>query len=211
MCLHFAIPEDLTIWVSVSSPWLDKTLQMHLGSCCEPPPSSHGLCGKCLEVSDSISSQGLGSVFWVLLFRSSSHMHRGRSVRRASAFRSKRNIQSRKSCCSGNPRENLGFEVLHWRWLIPCTWSSPRFLMSFLDLSLEVTGLFVITLVLSGPISILYLMVVVSRRSTRTSASSSPSAFTTMSSAKRKFVINRPPMLTHGHPMPRTWFSLRRC
>ena len=38
-------------------------------------------------------------------------------------------------------------------------------------------GLFVITLVLSGPISILYLVVVVSRRSTRTQASSSASAF----------------------------------
>ena len=37
---------------------------------------------------------------------------------------------------------------------------------------------------------------VVSRRSTRTPASSSSSAFTTMSSAKRKLVISRPPMLT---------------
>ena len=39
-------------------------------------------------------------------------------------------------------------------------------------------------------------MVVVSRRSTRTPASSSSSAFTTMSSAKRKLVISRPTMLT---------------
>ena len=39
-------------------------------------------------------------------------------------------------------------------------------------------------------------MVVVSRRSTRTPASSSTSAFTTISSAKRKLVISRPPMLT---------------
>ena len=54
--------------------------------------------------------------------------------------------------------------------------------------------LFVITFVLSGPISILYLVVVVSRRSIRTPASSSSSAFTT-SSAKRKMVISRPPML----------------
>ena len=38
-------------------------------------------------------------------------------------------------------------------------------------------------------------MVVVSRRSTRTTASSS-SAFTTMSSAERKLVISRRPMLT---------------
>ena len=57
-------------------------------------------------------------------------------------------------------------------------------------------GLFVITFVLSGPISILYLVVVLSRRSTRAPASSSSSAFTLMSSAKRKLVISRPPLLT---------------
>ena len=57
-------------------------------------------------------------------------------------------------------------------------------------------GLFVITFVLSGPISILYLVVVLSRRSTRTPASSSSSAFTTMSSAKRKLVMSRPRMVT---------------
>ena len=39
-------------------------------------------------------------------------------------------------------------------------------------------------------------MVVVSRRSTRTPASYSSSAFTTMSSAKRKLVISRHTMLT---------------
>ena len=39
-------------------------------------------------------------------------------------------------------------------------------------------------------------MVVVSRRSTRAPASSSSSAFMTMSSAKRKLVISRPTMLT---------------
>ena len=55
--------------------------------------------------------------------------------------------------------------------------------------------LFVITFVLSGPISILYPVVVLSRRSIRTPASSF-SAFTTMSSAKRKLVMSRPPMLT---------------
>ena len=47
---------------------------------------------------------------------------------------------------------------------------------------------------LSSQISTLYLVVVLSRRSTRTSASSYSSAFTTMSSAKRKLVIRRPPM-----------------
>ena len=57
-------------------------------------------------------------------------------------------------------------------------------------------GLFVITFVLSGPIFILYLVVVLSRRSIRVPASSSSSAFTTMSSAKWKLVMSRPPMLT---------------
>ena len=50
-------------------------------------------------------------------------------------------------------------------------------------------GLFVITFVLSGPISILYLMVVLSRRPIRTPASSSSFAFMTVSSAKRKLVM----------------------
>ena len=57
-------------------------------------------------------------------------------------------------------------------------------------------GLFVITFVLCGPISILYLVVVLSRRSTRTPASSSSSALTTMPSAKRKLVMSCLPMLT---------------
>ena len=49
---------------------------------------------------------------------------------------------------------------------------------------------------MSGPISILYLMVVVSRRSTRMQAISSSSAFMTITSAKRKLIISRPPILT---------------
>ena len=74
--------------------------------------------------------------------------------------------------------------------------SSSSSLCPFILISLwKPFGLFVITFVLSGPISILYPVVVVSRRSTRTQASSSSSAFTTMSSAKRKLVISRPPML----------------
>ena len=83
--------------------------------------------------------------------------------------------------------------------------SAPRYLNFFTSSSLwpfilislwKPFELFVITFVLSGPISVLYLVVVVSRRSTRTPASSSSSAFTTMSTAKRKLVISRPPMLT---------------
>ena len=57
-------------------------------------------------------------------------------------------------------------------------------------------GFFVITFVLSRRISILYLVVVLSRRSIRAPPSSSSSAFTTMPSSKRNLVISRPPMLT---------------
>ena len=76
-----------TIWVSVSLPWLGDhhALQLHSGFCCEPPRSSHGLCRKCSEVSYSISSQGLGSFSRFLLPRSSSHRHKGRWIRWASA------------------------------------------------------------------------------------------------------------------------------
>ena len=72
-----------TIWVSVSLPWWEDhhVLQLHSGFCCEHPRSSHGLCRKCSEVSYSISSQELGSFSLLLLSRSSSHMHKGRSIR----------------------------------------------------------------------------------------------------------------------------------
>ena len=73
--------------------------------------------------------------------------------------------------------------------------SSSLWLFILISL-LKPFGLFVITFVLSGSISILYLVVVLSRRSTRMPASSSSSAFTTMSSAKRKLVMSRPPKLT---------------
>ena len=83
----------------------------------------------------------------------------------------------------------------------PLEMTAPRYLKFSTSSSLwpfilisfwEPFGLFV----LSGPISMFYLVVVVSRRSTRTPVSSSSSAFTTMSSAKRKLVISCPPMLT---------------
>ena len=75
--------------------------------------------------------------------------------------------------------------------------STSSSLWSFILISLwKPFRLFVITFVLSGPISILYLVVVLSRRSTRTPASSSSSAFTTMSSAKRKLIMSCLPMLT---------------
>ena len=71
-----------TIWVPVSSPWLDHhALKLHSGFCCEPPRSSHGICRKCSEVSCSIPSQGLGSFVRILLSRSRSHMHKGRWIR----------------------------------------------------------------------------------------------------------------------------------
>ena len=52
-----------------SLPWLGDhhALQCHSGFCCEPPCSSHDLCRKCSEVSDSMSFQGLGSFFRLLL------------------------------------------------------------------------------------------------------------------------------------------------
>ena len=73
-----------TIWVSISLPWLGDhhALQLHSGFCCEPPRLSHGLCS---EVSYSISSQGLGSFSRFLLWRPSSHRHKGRWIRWASA------------------------------------------------------------------------------------------------------------------------------
>ena len=56
--------------------------------------------------------------------------------------------------------------------------STSSSLWPFILISLwKLFGLFVITFVLSGPISILYLVVVLSRRSIRTPASSSSSAF----------------------------------
>ena len=72
------------IWVSVSSPWLGghyNVLRLHSGFCCESPRSSHGLCRKSSEVSYSISSEGLGSFFRVLLSKSSSHRHKGKFER----------------------------------------------------------------------------------------------------------------------------------
>ena len=85
-------PADLSspcprIWVPFSLPWLvdHHALQLHSGLCCEPPHSSHGLCRKYSELSNSISSQGLGSFSRFLPSRSSSHKHKGRSLRWASA------------------------------------------------------------------------------------------------------------------------------
>ena len=88
----------------------------------------------------------------------------------------------------------LGFDP-SLEMIAPRYLSSPLFLASdLLFWSLwKPFGLFVLTFVLSRSISILYLVVLVS---TRMRASSSFSAFTTMSSAKRKLVISRPPMLT---------------
>ena len=184
------------IWVSVSLPWLGK--------------SSHGLCRKCSEVSYSISSQGLGSFSRFLLSRSSSHRHKGRWIRWAFDrlnLRSKRDplvppyaLQSRKICCClGYPGEQIsGFDP-SLEMIAPrnVKYSTSSRLWPFILISLwKPLWLFVITFVLSGPISILTPVVVVSRRSTRTSASSTSSAFTIMSSAKRKLVISHPLMLS---------------
>ena len=127
------------------------------------------------------------------------------SVRISLTIERKRNVlvppydlQSRKSCCClGYPEKNSGFdpslEMIAPRYL---KFSTPSSLWPFILISLwKPFGLLVITFVFSGPISILYLVVVLSRRSIRMPASSSSSAFTTMSSAKRKLVMSRPPML----------------
>ena len=82
-------------------------------------------------------------------------------------------------------------------WLPQGTWGSPLLLASdLLSWSLFGSHLGYLSFVLSGTISILYLVVVLSRRSARTPASFSSSAFTTMSSTKRKLDISHPPMLT---------------
>ena len=79
----FAMPEYLEIWPYLLS-FRFFTMVMRSGSCCEPHHSPHGLCMKCSKVSDSISSQGHG-FFRVLLSRSSSHRHKERRIRWASA------------------------------------------------------------------------------------------------------------------------------
>ena len=85
--------------------------------------------------------------------------------------------------------------------------STSSSLLPFILISLwKPFGLFVITFVLSGLISILYLVMVLSRRSIRTPGSFSSSAFTTMSSAKWKLVrvVPRYWHYLHGHPKPHT-------
>ena len=184
--------------------WDHHALQLHSGFCCKPPRSSHGLCGKYSEVFyiASFSSQGLGSFSRVLLSRSSSHRYKGKWIRWASAskmFLSLHMIFSLERAAVWAILERiLGFdpslEMIAPRYLKFSTASS---LWPFILTSLwKPFGLFVLTFILSGPISILYLVMVVSRRSTRTPASSPSSTKFTMSSAKRKLVIRHPLMLT---------------
>ena len=68
-------------------------------------------------------------------------------------------------------------------------------------------ALFVISLVFSALISILYLVQVLSRLSTRASSSCSSSARASMSSANRRLVIFLPPMLIIDHVLlaHQTW------
>ena len=83
--------------------------------------------------------------------------------------------------------------------------STASILWSFILISLwKPFGLFVIIFVLSGPISILYLVMVVSRRSTRTPASSSSSAFTT-------FVICKAEVGDKSSPVADTTFMVIQC
>ena len=73
----------------------------------------------------------------------------------------------------------------------------PNFCLFFTFICLWMPlALFVISLVFSALISILYLVQVLSRLSTRASSSCSSSARASMSSANRRLVIFLPPMLT---------------
>ena len=74
-------------------------------------------------------------------------------------------------------------------------------------------ALFVISLVFSALISILYLVQVLSILSTRASSSCSSSARASMSSANRRLVIFLPPMLTSHHVLPghQTWSVREKC
>ena len=87
----FAMPEGLEKWpYHLSFRFFTMVRKssctpMHSGFCREPPRSSHDLCRKCLEVSYSISSQGLGYFSRFLLSRSSSHRHKGRWIKLVSA------------------------------------------------------------------------------------------------------------------------------
>ena len=121
----FVMPEDFEMWSYCLS--FRFFSMFRLRSSCTPIAFwfccnllDHGRCRKCLEASYSISSQGLGSFFRVLLSIASSHRHKGGWIRRASAFsylRSKRDVlvppydlQFRKSCCClGNHGKNIGF------------------------------------------------------------------------------------------------------
>ena len=87
------------------------------GYCCERPHTSHGLCRKCSEVSDSISSPGLGSFFRVLLQDSALTGAKECRMIKQINVRSKRDVlvppyelKNRRSCCFlGNLGKNLGF------------------------------------------------------------------------------------------------------
>ena len=70
-------------------------------------------------------------------------------------------------------------------------------------------ALFVISLVFSALISILYLVQVLSRLSTRASSSCSFFARASMSSPNRRLVTFLPPMLTYYHVLPRALDMIR--
>ena len=209
----FVMLEDLEMWpYHLSFRFFTMVRRSSCtGFCCESPRSSHGLCRICSEVSYSISSQGRWSFSRVLLSISSSPRHKGRWIRWASV-RISLILDASEMFLSLHMMFSLERAAVVWailerisdfdpslEMIVPryLKFSTASSLWPFTLISLwKPFGSFVITFVLSGPIFILYLVVFVSRRSTRTPASSSSSALTTMSSAKRKLVISWPPLLT---------------
>ena len=128
-----------------------------------------------VQIFYSILSQGLGSFSRFLLSRFSSHRHKGKWIRWESASASEMFLSLHmifsleRAAVVWTILERIsGFEpsleMFASRYLKFSTSSS---LWPFILISLwKPFGLFVITFVLSGPISILYLVVLVSRRTT---------------------------------------------
>ena len=165
---------------------------------------------KCSIASGSISSQK--PAFFSLTLQSRSMIHRKQKYGNDKGAHqlhlwSKRyvvispnGLQLYKSC-SGlcNP-----WESHHLKQLLQGTWSllqCPTSVLLPLSLSLPLSlwiplALFVISLVFSALISILYLVQILSRLSTRASSSCSSSATASMPSAYRRLVVFLPRMLT---------------
>ena len=93
----------------------------------------------------------------------------------------------------------------HLRQLFRCIWSLSQYIQPlpfYLDLPVDALALFVICFVSSALISILHLVQILSRFSTRASNSYSSSAGASMSLANHRLVIFLPPILTFPTCLP---------